>query len=346
VSDRRSDLMPPDAPEPERKLAAIMSADVVGYSRMMSLDEAGTLARFGKARREAIDPVIEANRGRVFKVMGDGLLVEFPSVVLALRAALTMQSRLLVQAAALPPDHRIMLRIGLHQGDVVVLGDDLLGDGVNIAARLEPLADPGGICMSARVREDAAGKIPLEAQDGGERLLKNIAQPVRVYFIRPSAVLADATTSAPLVPPGLAASRAAAAEPADADERTIVALPEPRVHELVLFKARQPGVSPGQVVLLGAKPLAVGRLAPNDLILPNSEVSRAHCRFELVADSAIVTDLGSTNGTFVDDERIVTPTRLHPGSLIRIGPYVWRYRCKEAEPADADRTVIMGRTPG
>ncbi len=161
----------------ERRLAAILAADVVGYSRLLGADEAGTLDRLRALRRDVVDPLLAEHGGRVFKTTGDGLLAEFPSAVQALRCAIAIQDR--------PRDTGgLQLRIGLHQGDVVVEGDDVLGDGVNIAARIEPLAEPGGIAMSARVREDAAGKIPLEVEDLGTPELKNIAQPIRVFRVR------------------------------------------------------------------------------------------------------------------------------------------------------------------
>ena len=153
--------------EPERKLAAILAADVVGFSRMMGENESGTLAGLERARRLVIDPVVTSHRGRIFKVMGDGLLVDFPSSMLALRAAIVIQTRLPGHDPSAAPGSAIVLRIGIHQGDVLVHGDDLLGDGVNIAARLEALAPHGGICLSARVREDAIGKVALAFEDGG-----------------------------------------------------------------------------------------------------------------------------------------------------------------------------------
>jgi adenylate cyclase len=162
----------------ERRLAAILAADVVGYSRMVAADEAGTLARLRTLRAEVVDPAIAERGGRVFKTTGDGLLAEFPSAVQALRCAIAIQERLRGTNGGL------QLRIGLHAADVVVQDGDLLGDGVNIAARLEPLAEPGGICISARVREDAAGKLTFEAQDLGEPALKNIEQKVRVFRVR------------------------------------------------------------------------------------------------------------------------------------------------------------------
>jgi adenylate cyclase len=166
-----------------RRLAAILAADVVGFSGLIGEDEAGTLAALKDIRKTIVNPVLAEHGGRVFKVMGDGLLAEFPSAVQALQAAMGMQQRLRARNAEATCTKPIEVRVGIHQGDVVVEGTDLLGDGVNIAARLEGLAEPGGICISSRVHEDAAGKITLDAQDMGEQNLKNIGRPVRVYGI-------------------------------------------------------------------------------------------------------------------------------------------------------------------
>jgi adenylate cyclase len=164
-----------------RRLAAILAADVVGFSKLIGEDEAGTLAALREIRKGIVNPVLAEHGGRIFKLMGDGLLAEFPSAVQALRAAIAIQEGLRKQNAEALPSQRIDVRIGVHQGDVVVEGSDLLGDGVNIAGRLEALAEPGGICISARVYEDAAGKIALQAQDMGDQSLKNIGRPVRAY---------------------------------------------------------------------------------------------------------------------------------------------------------------------
>ncbi|HVB16898.1 MAG TPA: protein kinase [Stellaceae bacterium] len=169
-----------------RRLAAILAADVVGYSRMMGADEEGTLARLKSLRRALIDPRIAEHRGRIVKTMGDGLLVEFASVVDALRCADEVQRAMANAYAGLPPERRIVFRIGIHQGDVVFENGDIFGDGVNIAARLEGIADPGGICVSSRVQEDAAGKLGLTFDDMGEQTLKNIQRPVRAYRVRPA----------------------------------------------------------------------------------------------------------------------------------------------------------------
>jgi TolB-like protein/class 3 adenylate cyclase len=168
----------------ERRLAAILAADVAGYSRLMETDEEGTLAALKAIRRELGDPKIAAHRGRIVKTTGDGLLVEFASVVDAMRCAVEVQRGMAERNAEVPQEKRIEFRIGIHQGDILVEDGDIFGDGVNIAARLEALAEPGAICVSARVQEDAAGKLDLTFEDMGEQQLKNIARPVRVYRVQ------------------------------------------------------------------------------------------------------------------------------------------------------------------
>ena len=167
----------------ERRLAAILVADVVGYSRLVSADEEGTIARFNAVREETIDPGIARHGGRIVKTMGDGLLVEFSSVVDAVRAAVEVQEAMAERAAAAPEDQRIVLRMGINLGDIVVEGDDILGDGVNVAARLEALSDPGGICISLSVRDQIRDKLEVGLEDQGELAVKNIARPVRVLRV-------------------------------------------------------------------------------------------------------------------------------------------------------------------
>ncbi|TMJ44027.1 MAG: adenylate/guanylate cyclase domain-containing protein, partial [Alphaproteobacteria bacterium] len=169
----------------ERRLAAILAADVAGYSRLIEADEEGTLGRLKSLHAEIIDPKIAEHRGRIVKTTGDGLLVEFASVVDALRCAAEMQADIAESSAPLPPDRRIEFRVGIHQGDIVVENGDIFGYGVNVAARLEGLAESGGICVSARVQEDAAGRLDLVFEDIGEQALKNISRPFRVYRVRP-----------------------------------------------------------------------------------------------------------------------------------------------------------------
>jgi adenylate cyclase len=167
----------------ERRLAAILAADVAGYSRLIGADEGGTLDRLRALRRELLDPKIAEYRGRLVKTTGDGLLVEFGSVVDALRCASEVQREMAGRNTGVPPDNRIELRVGINMGDIVVEDGDIFGDGVNVAARLEGLAEPGGICVAARVQEDAAGKLDLLFEDIGEQHLKNIARPVRAYRV-------------------------------------------------------------------------------------------------------------------------------------------------------------------
>jgi adenylate cyclase len=199
-----------------RRLAAILAADVAGYSRLIGADEEGTLRRLKAIRAELIDPKLSEHHGRIVKTTGDGLLVEFASVVDALRCASEWQ-RGSAERNAGTPGGSIEFRIGVHQGDVVVEDGDIFGDGVNVAARLEGLAEPGGICVSARVQEDAAGRLDLAFEDMGEQSLKNIARPVRVYALRPGAIAALPAASAP--------AAASARQSAVAPRLSIVVLP-------------------------------------------------------------------------------------------------------------------------
>src|SRR5262245_15251746 len=179
----------------KRKLAAILAADVVGYSRLMGADEAGTLAAL-KCHREAVfDPAVATHNGRIVKLIGDGVIAEFGSVVDAVSCALSVQrsgASTQNQSASQPA---IILRIGINLGDVIIEGDDIYGDGVNIAARLEPLAEPGGICVSSIVNESVGNRIDVRFQDSGEISVKNIDRPIRVWKWHPSATTLTAARS-------------------------------------------------------------------------------------------------------------------------------------------------------
>src|SRR5205807_7499640 len=177
-----------------RRLAAILAADVAGYSRLMGADEEGTLERLKGHRREFVDPKVKEHRGRIVKTTGDGMLVEFPSVVDAVRCAVEVQRGMVDRNAEVPEDKRITFRIGVNLGDVIIDGDDIYGDGVNIAARLETLAKPGGICVARTVRNQIRDKLPYAFEDMGEQSVKNIARPVRA-----DAISAAAVASTPLV---------------------------------------------------------------------------------------------------------------------------------------------------
>lgn len=165
----------------ERKLAAILAADVVGYSRLMEGDEAGTLERLKQIRREVIDPAIKAKGGRIIKVVGDSMLAEFPSAVDAVASTVSIQEAVAARNLADADQPVLEFRVGINLGDVIVDGDDLYGDGVNLAARLETLAEPGGLCVSDTVRQHIASKIDIHLEDAGEQKLKNIERPIRVW---------------------------------------------------------------------------------------------------------------------------------------------------------------------
>ncbi len=172
----------------ERRLTAIMAADVVGYSRLIRADEEGTLAALKTLRADLIDPQIAEHHGRVVKLMGDGMLVEFASVVDAVHAAVETQVAITEHNAGLPEDKRIEFRVGINLGDVVIDGDDIQGDGINVAARLEGMAEPGGICVSGMVYEGVRDRIDIPFEDMGEQEVKNIDRPVRVWRWSPDAV--------------------------------------------------------------------------------------------------------------------------------------------------------------
>ncbi len=192
-----------------RRLAAILAADVVGYSRLMGEDEAGTLARLTTLRRERLAPLITRYQGRIVKLMGDGLLVEFSSLVNAVRCAMAWHEIAESCDAAPSLDPAIRFRIGINIGDVLIDGDDIHGDGVNIAARLESLAEPGGTCISADAYRQVRGRVEVTFEDMGDQALKNIAEPIRVYRIlagraEEKSPLPDAVTPALPEKPSLA----------------------------------------------------------------------------------------------------------------------------------------------
>ena len=184
----------------ERRLAAIFAGDVAGYSRLMGHDEAGTLARLKALQRELVRPAVAEHRGRIVKTTGDGILIEFPSVVEAVACAVAIQRSMSERNADIPADRRIEFRIGINLGDVIVEEGDIHGDGVNVAARLEALAESGGICVSRVVRDQVRDKLDLTLEDLGEQSLKNIARPVRVFCIRPANAPAVAAGSALTIP--------------------------------------------------------------------------------------------------------------------------------------------------
>jgi len=200
-----------------RRLAAILAADVAGYSRLMGVDEEGTHERLKAHRRELVEPKISEHSGRIVKTTGDGMLVEFASVVDAVRCSAELQRAMIDREAGMTEDRRIRFRIGINLGDIIVDGDDIFGDGVNVAARLEALSAPDGICISRMVRDQIRDRLAYTFEDLGERSVKNITRPVRVYAFRPEAI---ADLPAPNVlssPPSL--------QPAVAPRLSIVVVP-------------------------------------------------------------------------------------------------------------------------
>ena len=200
-----------------RRLAAILAADVAGYSRLMGADEEGTHERLKAHLRQLIDPKIKEHQGRIVKNTGDGMLAEFPSVVDAVRCAAEVQRGMIDREPMVTDERRIRFRIGINLGDVIAEDGDIFGDGVNVAARLEALAEPGGICVSRTVRDQIRDKLPYALDDMGEQSVKNIARPVRVYALRPEAVAdlparsvpLEASRSRPITPVAIAAAAAA-----------------------------------------------------------------------------------------------------------------------------------------
>src|SRR5215469_3606514 len=180
-----------------RHLAAILAADVAGYARLMSEDEEGTLAGLRAWRHEVADPRIRERGGRVIKSTGDGFLVEFASVVDAVRCAVEMQRDMAARNSGAPPERRLEFRIGVHSGDIVAEDHDIFGDGVNVAARLEALAEPAGLCISQVVRDQIHDKLPYAFDDQGEHQVKNIARSVRVHAMSPAAIAAAEPSDAP-----------------------------------------------------------------------------------------------------------------------------------------------------
>src|SRR5262245_4763878 len=182
------------SPRVGRRLAAIVAADVAGYSRLMGLDEVGT-AHTLREHRKVTDALVEKHGGRLVKSTGDGVLLEFPSVVDAVECAVAVQAVMAERNEGVPADRRMLFRIGINLGDILVEGDDILGDGVNVAARLEGIAEPGGICISSSAYEQVRGKVAVAFADLGEQSLKNIDRSVRIY----AAKMKDAVISAPVL---------------------------------------------------------------------------------------------------------------------------------------------------
>jgi len=201
----------------DRRLAAIFAGDIAGYSRLMGADEEGTLRQLKVHRKELVDPKITEHRGRIVKTTGDGMLVEFVSVVDAVRCAVDIQRGMAERSTGVPADKRIEFRIGINVGDIIIDGDDIFGDGVNVAARLEALADPGGIMVSSVVHDQVRDKLSFGFEDMGEQSVKNIARPIGVHRVS----IAEAAPLAAAQP----AAAASKSEPARSNRPSIAVLP-------------------------------------------------------------------------------------------------------------------------
>ena len=234
----------------ERRLAAIFAADVVGYSRLIRSDEEGTLAALKAVRADVMNPLIAKHGGRVVKLMGDGMLAEFASVVDAVRAAVESQQAVAERNGSRSEDKRIVFRVGINMGDVVIEGDDIYGDGVNVAARLEGLAKPGGICVSGNVYEEVRDRTDLSFEDLGEREVKNINRPVRVWqwvadgaagaAVTANAITADATKAGEAIPLPDKASIAVLPLDSLSDSRDYEYLADGMTEDIITLLARIP----------------------------------------------------------------------------------------------------------
>ena len=248
----------PAAPRATRRLAAILAADVVGYSRLMGQDEQGTLARLQTYRRELVAPLVAKHGGRVVNLAGDSILCEFTSVVEAVTCAAAIQEGVAGREPDLPATERLRFRIGVNVGDVVVEGDDIYGDGVNVAARLEALAEPGGICVSGQVHDEVSGKLDLDFEDLGEPALKNIARPVRAWRVaNAAAVVTRRVAGLPFADPGEDPA------PRSSDDGPT----EGVIVDLARFRRREPPASPAARPVPDGSPFFV---AEHNLPQPNS----------------------------------------------------------------------------
>ncbi len=270
----------------ERKLVAVLVADVVGYSRLVQLDEEGTINSLKAVRSDLIDPEVTAHRGRIVKLMGDGILVEFPSVVAAVECAVAIQQGMAERNAGEPEDQRIVFRIGVNLGDVIIEGDDIHGDGVNVAARLEALADPGGICISGTVFDSVRNKLPSGFEDLGEQTVKNIAEPVRAYRVLPEGQQATSISQ----------------------KKTSSRWRIPAIAAAVLVLIAAGGVAWWQPWVPDVEPASIDKMAfklpdrPSIAVLPFINMS-ADKEQEYFADGItedIITDLSKISGLFVN----------------------------------------------
>jgi TolB-like protein/class 3 adenylate cyclase/Tfp pilus assembly protein PilF len=297
-----------------RRLAAILAADVAGYSRLMGADEEGTLERLKAHRRQLVDPKIAEHRGRIVKTTGDGLLAEFPSVVDAVRCAAEVQRGMLDREPELPDEQCIRFRVGINLGDVIAEGGDIFGDGVNVAARLEALAEPGGVCVSGTVRDQIHNRLPYPLEDRGEQSVKNIALPVRVYALRPEAIADLPATAVPIAAPRRGRLARVAIAAAAAAALTIA------IGAWWLWPATKPSPTPAVAAATSiAQPLIAPRLSI--VVLPFANLSSDPDQ-QYFADGItedVTTDLSRIANSFVISRNTAFTYRNKPVDTKQIG---------------------------
>lgn len=312
--------------DPGRRVVAVMAIGVPDAARRLAHDPQGARAGFAALRRGVIDPLLAAHRGRCFNTVEFRLLVEFPTAELALHCAARLQRRMAEANAAQAPSDQHELAISLHEGEVVERDRDLFGEAVQIAVGMQPLAGPGDIWMSETVAREARTvlRLPLETFDPME--LRGVTHPMPTARVAGRALVPGALPSGVAVHPALLRNDAPRDPPVP---------PEP-AHHLLL-----PGhTGAARSVGIGARALVVGRQPSCDLPLTGLEVSRRHCSFELVEGLVVVTDIGSTNGTFVNGVRVQGPATLRDGAEIRVGSHTLRY--VRTSRIDEEATYVGG----
>jgi len=297
--------------DPGRRVVTVMAIGVVDAGARIARDAAGARSGFAALRREAIDPLLAVHRGRCFNTVEFRVLVEFPSAELALHCAARLQRRMAELDATPGRHHEMELAISLHEGEVVERDRELFGEAVQVAVGLQPLAAPGEIWMSAGLAEEAREVLRVPLEEFGPLELRGVAYPM------PAARVAEHSLVPGAVPAGVTAHPSLLRNEAP---RELPVPPEPAHHLLLPGRAGAP-----RSIGIAARPLVVGRLPSCDLPLTGPEVSRRHCSFELVEGLVVLTDLGSTNGTFVDGQPIQKPAILRDGAVIRIGTHTLRY---------------------
>jgi class 3 adenylate cyclase len=285
----------------QRRLAAIVHADLAGFTRMMEGAETRTFRHLKSAQIEVWRPAIDAAKGRLVGTAGDAMLAEFASAVTAVSAAIDIQERMARFNEALSPEQRMLFRVGVHLGEVIVDDEDqnIFGDGVNLAARIQALADPGGIAVSRAVRDLAELRMEYAFVDGGEHQLKNVSRAVQVYHVRSAKAPATVGTTTRIVP-----QVTLRFEGTDSGNQR-------HSFEVTLDK-----------LMTRSSGMVIGRASDQcDLVVAHPTVSRRHAKLSLAGDALTVEDLGSTNGTSIDGKalRQTEPVTLRAGAKVRLG---------------------------